>query len=283
MKKSFLIAISSLCVLISCQNEELEELSSENLIVYTVHYKGKTYDLSYSESGEDLQLIGEVPEELNKLAELPELATVIDGNDIFAFDNEREKFEHYGIDYSEIQNSRKGIISIDKKNIEPISKSVASSSSNIVYEFNSKAKFYIDSYWGGSRLNITSMSQLRNLKNASFNDKISSINISPSFQNPLNVTGSHPSRRTVICYEHADFDGRSVEFTSSFYYQYYGGSYYYGHRRLKSLSIALFKNFNDRISSIDIIQYGSSLVGSNTGGGGSSGGGGSNPPIENYE
>lgn len=286
-KFAFIFLTGIIC-LGSCTKEtniEEDPYISEGL-TQTYHYKDQSFEIRFTEDSEgNLNPISEIPNALKNLEELPNLAIVHEGLNIYLFENEKEKFEYYNMDYSSIVNSRKENAQVENNLIESNHNSrkkspfiEKSSGSSLVSQFNANAKFYIDSYWGGSRLNISSMTQLRNLKDANFNDKISSINISPSFHNPYNAPGSSSSRRKVICYEHANFGGRSIEFTSSFWHQSYNGIWYYGHRRLKSVSVALFKNFNDRISSIDIIQYNNSLVGSGSSGGsgGGSGGGGGN-------
>jgi len=283
MKKTVLLAISAVMILSSCQQDDINETSSsDDLVSFTFHYHGESYKLEFLDEGENLTLISEIPEALKNLGELPELATVVIDDSYYFFDNEREKFEYYGHDYSLLVSSREEPL-IDEesdvavgKNGPLINKSSSSNCCNHYADFKQMANMYLDSYWGGARMNLSYISQLKNLKNANFNDKISSMRVDPPFFNPLNISGFYygaPNTRRLIAYEHANFGGRSYELAGN---KFYGGIIYVGHRRLKSQVFGFLgtKNWNDRISSFDILFNNSSVIPSGGSGSGGSGGGG---------
>lgn len=236
MKKLFLLGIGLLAI--SCSTENMtENVPEENQVLSDKFYfKGSFYTVEYYEDAEgNLQPLGDIPSALKGIDDLPELATVVDRDITYFFENEAEKFEFYNDDYGKLLDSRKNG-SLQERNPA------------IVGPFNTYVKFYQDSYLKGNIMSISSVDNLKNLKSVNFNDKASSCSIPNAFRYP-NGTFDYNQSRRVIMYEHADFKGKSLEISN---YTITPFSLY-GHERFKSLSSALFSNWNDKISSIDIV------------------------------
>ncbi|NDV43383.1 hypothetical protein [Flagellimonas sediminis] len=245
MRKLFFLLVSIL--VISCSNEGIptEEITDQNqTLVSKFYFKGTFYTIEYYEDADgNLQPLSDIPDALKGLDNLPELATVINKEAVYFFENEQEKFNFYNDDYEKLLESRKNASNFDSKNPA------------IVGPFNTYVKFYQDSYLKGNIMtNINSVDDLKNLKSVNFNDKASSCTISSTFKYPYGTTNYNQTRR-VIMYEHADFKGKSIEISN-----YYISPGIFGHERFKSLSSALFSNWDDKISSIDIVLNGVSEV-----------------------
>ncbi|RPG34562.1 MAG: hypothetical protein CBB72_007085 [Muricauda sp. TMED12] len=247
MKKIIYLTIGLLIV--SCSNESATSenpIEENQVLTQKFYFDGQYYNIKYQEDlNGNLSPFGELPATLKNLDNLPELATVVENDIIYFFTNEAEKFAFYGDDYNLLLTSR-------KQNDLSTEKNPA-----LVGPFNLNVKFYQDSYLNGNVMSINSIDDLKNLKSVNFNDKASSCSITGSFRFP---NGSSPgygydTRRRVIMYEHSNFSGKSIEISN-----YYISAGLYGHKRFKSLSSALFSNWNDKISSIDIVQSNISQV-----------------------
>lgn len=251
--------IICLCLSAACSKEELDS-PKENLITETYYYKNEIFKIDFETNSDgELIPITEIPSVLVNLTNLKGLAVVIEENGTYLFDDEKTKFEHYNLDYSFLEKSRQENL----KNNQNTSKSlcynfnVQSTISNI----NNNLYMYKDSYFKGSLFRLTSYSQFRNLSTTSgWNDAVSSVAINPSFVTPLD--GNVLNRRKIIFYDDANFTGRSIEFYQSGYTGRDPFKYWYGSQRLKSVSTGWLwnVNFNDKWSSIDIIECGASII-----------------------
>lgn len=247
MKK--LILLTCLCLLIiSCNKEESNlEVSNEDLITETYYYMGNTYEIqSKLNSNGDLEEIEEIPKTLVDAFTKPNLATVLDGDVIYLFDDEESKFEHYNMDYVKLVKSRNDNPSI-KTDVES-----SKTQSNIYSGVNC----YLDILFGGGRMNFTSLNDLKNLTTINWNDKISSLYVSPPYYRLNNY--QYPNGNYVIFYEHANFGGRSLEFFAADGFHTIDGLGV-GFRRLKDIRSG-GKNWADRISSIDVVVNGFSQI-----------------------
>ncbi|MEE1962275.1 hypothetical protein V1387_06240 [Allomuricauda taeanensis] len=240
MKKISYLFIALFIVSCSNENQTTESILEENQIFKErFYFKGNFYEIEFTKDSEgNTEPYGEIPIALQGLEKFPELATVFENDTTYFFEDESEKFTFYGDDYEALIESR-------KKSYEPTQKNPA-----ILGEVQAKMKFYHDSYFNGNTMNINSLDDLINLTSINFNDKASSCQMPRSFvmPGPGNISNPLLDRR-VIMYEHANFSGKSIEISNYTVTPFQT----YGHERFKSLSSALFSNWNDKISSIDIV------------------------------
>ncbi|XLS30562.1 hypothetical protein ACJD0Z_06985 [Flavobacteriaceae bacterium M23B6Z8] len=271
--KQIKILFSSVIIvlmLVSCSNDKdtiverpnsSEHVLKNSIIINYFHYEGSTYEVMFKEDSDgNLIPIDEIPDVLKNAASLPQLATVIDGSDIYFFKNEKEKFDFFKLDYELLLTSRK------KDFVRPTNLTSTDRYVSIPFttnNFNNNVFCFQNINFDAGKLAISNFLDLKDLRRKNFNDKIGSIAINPNFVIPrLNgTTLPYTFRRQIIFYEDINFRGRTIEF----YFDYTNRDpyrYYFGHRRLRSLTFGFFgtRTWNDRISSIDVIENGMSYI-----------------------
>jgi len=259
MKKILLLLL--LGTFISCNNEntdlELETpLEGSNLIV-TAHYKGNSYEIPFNvdESGE-IQLASDLPDALSNLDDIEELAVVEEGDTVFFFDNEREKFEYFNLNYDELLQSREKLLN-SLKNIS--TNKVNATNLSVINDFNT----YVGAYEAGNfrqrRMRMNSLADFGDFRRPGFNDIMSSVEIESCYV--LGTCGTPSSRRSIIFYEAGFFRGRSWEASRS----RIPGRIEFGSADLSRVRFGGFigfftRSFNDRFSSVDIVVSGRSQI-----------------------
>ncbi|CAZ96613.1 hypothetical protein [Zobellia galactanivorans] len=264
MNRITIIPLLVAFLVISCSKDSNENYSDSTLKIQPdftqkIYYKNNTYEIGFKENGEgEYHPITKIPMELQNLEEKPNLATVIDGDDIYLFDDEKSKFAFYNMDYSAIITSRKNNLTSKTNKNEASALAAGPSISFTVSNFNANVLCFEDIHYKKEKLIISNFSQLRDLHPLKFGNKISSLRINTAF---VYSYPNHSERRKIIFYQHPEFDGRSIEFYTN-YRLPAPYTNYFGHRDLTKLKHGFLNlsNWNDKISSIDVIQGNTSLI-----------------------
>lgn len=272
----FVFMLFFLIVITSCSKEEvvidstgeLPETSETASLVY--NYKGIDYPIQVEIDGNGEYIFQELPEELKKLENIETLATVVEGNKLYFFDNEQESLDHF----------------YDEKTAKSSNSDALRSGSSYfdVSAFNRNVRAYAENWSNGKKLTITQGYQLRDLTKVGFNDVMSSIAIDTEYQNVY--VGD-----VVTLYEHKDFEGRSLKFICEFQWsepfcQFISGAshnmipgrLYRGYGKFRHIPFKLVRRWADKVSSIDVKFGGSSVVPPYPSGGGGGGGDSSDRP-----
>lgn len=251
MKKLFITLLSACVLLVSC-NSENEDLTnnapeiSEADFVQTFHYDGIAYEIGFKENEEgEFEPITELPSILKALEDVDDLATVVSDNDIYYFDNLKAQFEYFGMDYEKLLNSR-----IENQKNETIRASFSPSA------FNDGVRAFEHDNWTGRRLYVNSIEDMKNLTRVGFNDKMSSVAISVNYQFRPHLGDK------VIFYFDSNWRGRSLSFISTqlWYVPSVMPLQFRGHNSFRKIKYGFFKTYADKISSIDVVIGGSSIV-----------------------
>lgn len=269
MKKITFLLLTIL-ILASCskENEPIEDLSSEFKeveLTQVIHYKNLQYEIQFTKnSNDELEPISKVPDVLLSLDDKEELATVIDGNNIYLFDDEKSKFDYYGRDYEAFKQSRidNELGNFEKTNNLTSRAAIPLSISNFRYY----ALIYHHANFGGVRLGdrLTEWGQLKYLNSIRWDNEMSSIKIHHDFIYPRYGSWSYKqaNRRQFFFYTRSKWRGRSLELHGDYWRLPYPNAYYYGTANMSNLLKGFLSlgNWNDKVSSIDIFENGRSLI-----------------------
>ncbi|UOY07676.1 beta/gamma crystallin family protein [Muricauda sp. SCSIO 64092] len=233
---------------LGCSEENTQDLENDVIVfedydfIQTFIYKGESYDVKFKERPNgDIDPITKVPDVLLNLDKQPELATYVDGDTIYFFDNEKEEFDFFNLDYGALITSR-----------EDRNTSLTASSSGIS-AFNANVRCYEHDNFLGRRIYPTRASHFRNLSEIGMNDKMSSI-----WRNK-NYGADYREDFKVKFYEHSNFRGKSL---SGSWDLDANGDFVIRSLRTRTLSRFVFrtKTWADKISSIDVLFYGISTI-----------------------
>ncbi len=254
--RNFLLIMISFLFVISCTdevNETFEASSNEPQYDYSekIHYQGVVYEIKYKRTPDGgLETVSDIPDILSKLENLPELATVIENDEIYFFDDLKSQFEFYNLDYEAyIHSNAKGLSDDPAK------------ANFSVSLFNDGVRAYEHDNFSGKRLHINSVNDLRNLKSVNFNDVMSSVAVWTHYPTYPFVSQPH-NGDYVIFFEHSDWKGKSLAFKGDPLFTYVGGDgrQYRGHHKFRDLKMTWLSRWADKVSSIDVLIANLSIV-----------------------